>query len=1156
VVQGIVYIVSPASGESGGSFFFLPWENNSKPTLDSFGVSPATLTLSCPTGAAQVGIAYNSALTATGGVAPYTFSIITGALPPGLTLNTSTGTITGTPTTVGTFSFTAQVVDSQGDAATSSCNIVVTSSSSLTLTCPNATAQMGVAYSSALVASGGVAPYTFSIISGSLPPGLTLDSATGAITGTPTTAGAFTFTAQVVDSQGNTVTTSCTIVVPSPMFTLSCPTGAAQVGVAYSSALVPSGGVAPYTFSIFSGFLPTGLTLGASTGAITGTPTTVGTFNFTTQVVDSQGNTAQASCGIVVSSSSLTVSCPAGTAQLGVVYNSALAASGGVAPYTFSIISGSLPPGLTLNTSTGAITGTPTTGGTNNFTVQVTDSKGNSATSNCTITVVVPTPIALSCPAGTAQVGIAYSSAFNVTGGVPGYTFSITSGSLPPGLTLNTSTGALTGTPTTTGTYNFTSQVVDSQGNKATAGCSIAVTSSTTPTTTSLILTPSSVPVGSVGPIVMTATVSPVSGGGTPTGSVTYFNGSTQIGTTTLSGGVGTSNYNPSSLAVGIYSITAVYSGDSTFSPSTSLAQTLGITQNGPFAYVANNSSNTVSVINIPTAQVTNSIPVGSGPWGTAISPDQTQVFVTNNHANNVSVINAASGSVVATIPVQSSPFGVAFTPDGSSVYVVNGSSNTVSVINAASQTVVATVPVQNNPVGVAMAPTSNGTFAYVTNSGSNTVSVIAVTSNPTVVTNIPVGTGPRWVTVSPNSKWAYVENAGSNNVSVISVASNQVIATIPVGSSPFGAAFTPDNSTVYVANSGSNNVSVIDTKSDTVIATVVGFNNPVQVALTTDGASAYITNLNTNTVSVISTASNTISETVQVGSAPIGVAIASAPQMTLQITQPLSPTQQNTFNYGSNSYGVRYPHPRQLSDVGGTQFSDVSMTVTAVQITQAQFQQRVAGTKFADASCIVYADAAGNCIDEQVACFQNGSPVSCPSERKPSIAVQTDFTTSQPIINPGYLTTPTGQNKWRDIFTGFSDPRVKGKTQGFSEFVAVSLGATNPQGAAHFELLRPRLPRTYEYGSPIPITFRLTSVTTGKPISDAQAGLSVVRIANAKGNPTHVIVVAKKKAFIYIGDGRYEHILHARNYLPGTYSVIIYGNAFPAFVGQFKILH
>jgi YVTN family beta-propeller protein len=478
----------------------------------------------------------------------------------------------------------------------------------------------------------------------------------------------------------------------------------------------------------------------------------------------------------------------------------------------------------------------------------------------------------------------------------------------------------------------------------------------------------------------------------------------------------------------------------------------------------------------------------------------------------------------------------------------VNGSSNTVSVINPATQTVTATVPVQNSPVAVAMAPTSNGTFAYVTNSASNTVSVIAVGNNPTVIQNIPVGTGPRWVTVSPNSMWAYVENAGSNNVSVISVASNQVIATISVGTSPFGAGVTPDNGTVYVANSGSNNVSVIDTKSNTLIGTVAGFNNPAQVALTTDGSSAYVANVNSNTVSVVATATNTITGTVQVSNAPTGVTIVSAPQTTLQITQPLSPTQQNTFNFGANSYAVQYPP--------GTEFSGVNMTVTAVEITQAQFQQRVAGTAFANASCVVYQGAAGNCIDDKVTCSDNnGNPITCPSQPQPTIAVQTSFSTSQQIINPAYLTTPIGQNNWQNIFTGYANSSIRGKTQGFSEFIAIDLGATNEEGAAQFVLIRPSLPRKFRHPDVIPIEFRLTSVANHKPVTDAKAGLSVVRVADAKGNPTNNVVFERADAFS-VGLGKYARNLFASEYSPGTYIFTIYGDAFPAFQGQFEILH
>jgi YVTN family beta-propeller protein len=567
----------------------------------------------------------------------------------------------------------------------------------------------------------------------------------------------------------------------------------------------------------------------------------------------------------------------------------------------------------------------------------------------------------------------------------------------------------------------------------------------------------------------------------------------------------------------------------------------------GPFAYVANINSNTVSVIDIQSTLPVSTIPVGSGPWGVAISPNGQQAYVTNNHGNNVSVINTVSNTVTATISVQSSPFGVAFTPDGTQAYVVNGSSNSVSVIDTASQTVVATVQVQSSPVAVAMALTSNGTFAYVTNSGSNTVSVISVGSN-SVVQTIQVGSGPRWVATTPNSSLAYVENAGSNNVSVISVASNTVTSTIPVGSGPFGAAFTPDSSLAYVVNSGSDSVSVIATASSNVVATVTGFNNPAQVALTTDGSSAYVTNLNANNVSVIATASSTITGTVAVGSAPIGVAIAAAPPTTLQITQPLSPTQPNVFDFGPHDQIVQYPP--------NTNFSGINMTTVAVQMTQATFQQRVAGTQFASASCIVYAGTGGNCVDYQVTCSDdNGDPISCPSETQPTIAVETQFSTSGQIVNPGYLTTPIGENLWQNIFTGFSDPTVRGKTKGFSEFVAVSLGSTNPQGLANFKLLRPRH-AVFRSGQIVPVIFRLTSIANGSPVTDAHASIVVEQIADAKGNPVSVVVFSENNAFRRTNmPGVYGDRVDTANYAPGTYSVTIYGNAFASYLHQFKIV-
>ncbi len=464
--------------KSAGSFDFEVKVSDSRHDTGSAScsitVSSPPLALRCASSTARMGTAYSSSLEATGGMPPYKFSILSGSLPAGLTLNTSTGAITGTPTKSGTFGYTAKVVDSSNDKATASCSITVAATTTpLSLSCASSSATVGTAYSSALAALGGVSPYTFSISSGSLPPGLTLNTSTGAITGSPTTGGSYSYSGKVKDSSGATATASCSITVASATtpLSVSCASSSATVGTAYSSALVASGGVSPYTYSISTGSLPPGLTLNTSTGAITGTPTTSGPYSYTAKVVDSTSASATTSCSITVTAAPLSVSCASSSATVGSAYTSALVASGGVSPYTYSISVGSLPPGLTLNTSTGAITGSPTTGGPYSYTAKVVDSTSASATTSCSITVSVP--LALSCPSSAAQVGLAYSSSLSATGGVSPYTFSISVGSLPPGLTLNTSTGAITGTPTTGGSYTFTGQVQDSTSATTTASCSI-----------------------------------------------------------------------------------------------------------------------------------------------------------------------------------------------------------------------------------------------------------------------------------------------------------------------------------------------------------------------------------------------------------------------------------------------------------------------------------------------------------------------------------------------------------------------------------------------------------------------------------------------------------------------------------------------------------
>src|SRR6185369_10154747 len=148
-----------------------------------------------------------------------------------------------------------------------------------------------VAYNRTLSAAGGTGPYTFALTSGALPAGLALSSG-GVISGTPTVTGNFAFSVQATDSVNNTGSQAYTLVIGGNIITLTpttLPNGTQNT--AYSQTVTASGGNGSYTYSIASGSLPTGLTLNASSGAITGTPTGSGLSNFTIGVVDTGGNT-------------------------------------------------------------------------------------------------------------------------------------------------------------------------------------------------------------------------------------------------------------------------------------------------------------------------------------------------------------------------------------------------------------------------------------------------------------------------------------------------------------------------------------------------------------------------------------------------------------------------------------------------------------------------------------------------------------------------------------------------------------------------------------------------------------------------------------------------------------------------------------------------
>ena len=402
-----------------------------------------------------------------------------------LSAQTTTSATYNAPASV-TTAFTATVTATSITDPTKSATLQIKVSPPPTITTTSvATATAGIAYSATLSVNGGTSPFKWTITSGTLPAGLSLGSSTGAITGTPTGASSSSVTFEVTDAAGLSFSRAITITVsaaaPLSITTTTLPGG--TIGTAYSQTLQVTGGVPTYTWSITAGSLPAGLTL-SSAGVISGTPTgtVTSTSNFTVSVTDSQTPTAvtrTASLSITVTEPPLgvtTTSLAGGTK--GTSYSQTLQAIGGTPPYTWSIISGALPAGLTLNTATGVISGTPTATGTSNFTVQVQDSATPKATATAALSITIDAQLAItttSLPGG--SISSAYSATVTASGGVQPYTWTITSGTLPAGLTLNSSTGVISGTPTATGTSDFTITVADSESPvvKVSANFSIAI---------------------------------------------------------------------------------------------------------------------------------------------------------------------------------------------------------------------------------------------------------------------------------------------------------------------------------------------------------------------------------------------------------------------------------------------------------------------------------------------------------------------------------------------------------------------------------------------------------------------------------------------------------------------------------------------------------
>lgn len=237
--------------------------------------------------------------------------------------------------------------------------------------------EVGESYGYALEASGGQPPYRWSLVQGSLPVGLSLPT-DGTFVGTPAQVGNWAFTVRVVDAAGRSAEAAVAIQVEEAPAILTTELPAAEVGQSYRVELQAERGRTPYTWSVATGRLPSGLSL-STQGVISGTPTTLGTERITLRVTGSNGLSSAREFDLEVSEapSITTDSLPAG--QVGESYTVTLRAAGGVTPYTWSRVTGALPEGLSLSPA-GVISGTPEAAGTFSFITSVTGANGLSST--------------------------------------------------------------------------------------------------------------------------------------------------------------------------------------------------------------------------------------------------------------------------------------------------------------------------------------------------------------------------------------------------------------------------------------------------------------------------------------------------------------------------------------------------------------------------------------------------------------------------------------------------------------------------------------------------------------------------------------------------------------------------------------------------------
>jgi len=412
-------------------------------------------------------------------------ALTSGTVPPGMALNPATGAISGTPTTPGTYTAEITLRNASGGAITKPAVITVTAGTqALDVSYTDTILPVGSFVSLVPTLTQGGPVTSATLVSGSLPPGLTLNS-DGSITGVPTTPGTYTLQIQLCNGANGCETVPLTITTTLAVPVLVYPSPTTTVGTPLTLSPVNSGGAlgASDSVSVLIGTLPDGMTLNPDTGLISGIPTTAGVYTLRVQACNISGCSTTQTI-ITVNDAAAQPLAASYTDASGVVGSplSTLPVITEGGPVTSALLKGgTLPSGMLLNPATGAITGTPTVTGAFPLLVTLGNATSGKITVPVTLTIsqVNATPLAAAYTNASTQVNSPLTVSPLVTAGGPATGATLATGSLPPGMGLNAVTGAITGIPTVAGTYPATITLTNASGAATTVPVVITVNTGT-----------------------------------------------------------------------------------------------------------------------------------------------------------------------------------------------------------------------------------------------------------------------------------------------------------------------------------------------------------------------------------------------------------------------------------------------------------------------------------------------------------------------------------------------------------------------------------------------------------------------------------------------------------------------------------------------------